>query len=143
LPAVRATSCCHSRKTIASTISTRHFWRPRLKNIASASPSTISSASCKPFPASRKALKLLIQNTPVPESNSTTRGAGSNSSSLSKALLGHGSVDPIFGRSPRIYCRGMPLLPIGDSDEFQNCYGAAFAAATIRISHEGAKTIGA
>jgi hypothetical protein len=35
----------------------------------------------------------------------------------------------------------MPLLPIGDSDEFQNCYGAAFAAATI--SHEGAKTIGA
>ena len=29
-----------------------------------------------------------------------------------------GTVNPIFGRCPRIRCRGMPLLPCGDSDSF-------------------------
>jgi hypothetical protein len=29
------------------------------------------------------------------------------------------SVDPIFGQCPRVVCRGMPLLPFGDSDNFQ------------------------
>jgi hypothetical protein len=29
-----------------------------------------------------------------------------------------GNVDPVFGRCPRIRCRGMPLLPCGDSDNY-------------------------
>lgn len=29
-----------------------------------------------------------------------------------------GDVDPIFGRCPTLECRGMPLLPIGDSDSY-------------------------
>lgn len=29
-----------------------------------------------------------------------------------------GTVNPVFGRCPRIRCRGMPLLPCGDSDSF-------------------------
>jgi hypothetical protein len=34
-----------------------------------------------------------------------------------------GTVDPVFGRCPRIRCRGMPLLPWGDSDNYdpRNC----------------------
>jgi hypothetical protein len=34
-------------------------------------------------------------------------------------LLKQSSVDPIFGRCPRVVCQGMPLLPFGDSDNFQ------------------------
>jgi hypothetical protein len=34
-------------------------------------------------------------------------------------LLKPSSVDPIFGRCPRVVCEGMPLLPFGDSDNFQ------------------------
>lgn len=34
-------------------------------------------------------------------------------------LLKQSSVDPIFGRCPRVVCNGMPLLPFGDSDNFQ------------------------
>lgn len=29
-----------------------------------------------------------------------------------------GNVNPVFGRCPRIRCRGMPLLPCGDSDNY-------------------------
>jgi hypothetical protein len=29
-----------------------------------------------------------------------------------------GVVEPVFGKCPRIPCRGMPLLPLGDSDDF-------------------------
>jgi hypothetical protein len=29
------------------------------------------------------------------------------------------SVDPIFGRCPRVVCQGMPLLPFGESDNYQ------------------------
>jgi casein kinase II subunit beta len=34
-------------------------------------------------------------------------------------LLKQTSVEPIFGRCPRVACRGMPLLPFGDFDNFQ------------------------
>lgn len=32
-----------------------------------------------------------------------------------------GTVDPVFGRCPRMRCRGMPLLPYGDSDNYDLC----------------------
>lgn len=32
-----------------------------------------------------------------------------------------GTVDPVFGRCPRMRCRGMPLLPYGDSDNYDPC----------------------
>lgn len=35
---------------------------------------------------------------------------------LSKQTDPRKGIDPIFGRCPRLLCRGMPLLPYGDSD---------------------------
>jgi hypothetical protein len=97
----------------------------------------------------RKALKLLIQDTPVPESipEPVERAAKALYGLLhQRYVLSPRGLDMLRRllvlptNNPGGVCRGMPLLPIGDSDEFHTD-GAAEDAATI--SDEDASTMGA
>jgi Casein kinase II regulatory subunit len=54
-------------------------------------------------------------------SNSSSAGSSSNSSQEQSGQNNNSDdVDPIFGRCPTLACRGMPLLPIGDSDNYHS-----------------------
>lgn len=89
--------------------------------------------SSKPYPIYREALRLIVQDEPLPEDVPLYLKKAATAlyvlihqrfavsprglDMLRRRFLLPGSgIHPVFGRCPRIQCSGMPLLPYGDSD---------------------------
>ena len=94
-------------------------------------PPAISSDTS--FPLFKAALRLILSNDDGPTPLSVQRAAevlytlvharyviSPRGLDTVRSVLrrSDGSVNPVFGRCPRIRCRGMPLIPYGDSDNF-------------------------
>ena len=91
-----------------------------------------SSNSQKSYPLYRQALRLMVQDDPVESVPEYLQKAARALYLLihqryvlsprgldmvrRRLLLKSPAVDPIFGRCPCLPCRGMPLLPYGDSE---------------------------
>jgi Casein kinase II regulatory subunit len=107
---------------------------------------TASLIDTRTFPIYKQALKLIIQEQPIPANLPKNVDTAARALYLllhqryvlsprgldmvrrrfllkSPTCLGgypnkNESIDPIFGRCPVLKCRGMPLLPTGEADEF-------------------------
>ncbi|GAX26347.1 hypothetical protein FisN_16Lh188 [Fistulifera solaris] len=100
--------------------------------VQSLSPDESIPASSKPYPIYRAALRLIVQDEPLPEhvpvylQTAATAlfllihqryAVSPRGLDLLRRRFQRGStVVPVFGRCPRIACSGMPLLPYADSD---------------------------
>ncbi|GAX29373.1 hypothetical protein FisN_16Hh188 [Fistulifera solaris] len=97
--------------------------------IQSLAPNESIPASSKPYPIYRAALRLIVQDEPVPEHVPVDLQTAATALfllihqryamsprglDLLRRRFQRGSA--VFGRCPRISCSGMPLLPYGDSD---------------------------
>jgi hypothetical protein len=90
-------------------------------------------SSNESFPLFKAALRLILSNDDEPSSPVVQRAAEVLYTLVHARYLisprgldtvrrvlrrSDGTVNPVFGRCPRIRCRGMPLLPCGDSDNY-------------------------
>lgn len=91
-----------------------------------------NNAPNKTYPIYKQALRLIVQDEPVPKDLPLFLSRAARTLYLlvhqryvlsprgidmvRRRFLLKSPVDPIFGRCPRLDCHGMPLLPFGDSD---------------------------
>lgn len=108
--------------------------------------------SSKPFPIYREALRLIVQDDPLPDNTPlylqnaakalyllihqryavSPRGLDM----IRRRFIKNASIDPIFGRCPRIRCCGMPLLPHADSDNLNPMEYLSFDQNTSFLSSQ-------
>jgi hypothetical protein len=97
---------------------------------------SMPTTSAKSYPIYREALRLIVQDEPLPAEIPDFLQRAARALYLlihqryvlsprgldmvrRRFLLKRSSVDPIFGRCPRLSCAGMPLLPFSDSDNLE------------------------